>query len=117
MSNHRHGNGYLSGFTMGALIGAAAVFFLGTKEGKRFAKTMGKKGGRTLKDLEKLVAEIEKKGEVFAKKSKVVTKKLERQAKSTQKEVTKVAKKKLSHIKKLQNKGRLAAARYFKKNS
>jgi len=118
MSDRRHhGGGYMSGFMMGAIMGAAAVFLLGTKEGKRMAKVMHKKGGKTFKDLEKLVDDIEDKGEKFAQEAKVVTKKLEKQAKSKQKEVTTKAKKKLTHIKKLQVKGRAAASRYFKKDS
>jgi len=71
-----HGGGYMSGLMMGAIMGAAAVFFLGTKEGKRMAKVMHKKGGKTLKDLEKLVDDIEVKGEKFAQEAKVVTKKI-----------------------------------------
>jgi len=114
--DRRGGGGYTSGFVMGALMGAAAVFFFGTKEGKRMARVLGKKGGKTFKDLEKLVDEIEKRGEKFAQEAKVVTKKLEKQARSGKKAATKSAKKKLSHIKKLQEKGRAAAARYFKKD-
>lgn len=113
--DQRHGNGYMGGFVMGAFIGAAAVFFLGTKKGKRLAKVMHKQGGKTLKDLESLVTEIEVKGEKFAQDAQVITKKLEKRAKSTQKEVTKTAKKQLGHIKQLQEKGRAAATRYFKK--
>ncbi len=111
----RHGSGYMSGFVMGALVGSAAVFFFGTKKGKKTAKLMSQTGSKTLKDLEKLAHEIEEKGETFAKKAKVVTKKLEKQTKSNKKKVTVTAKKKLTHIKKLQNRGRAAAARYFQK--
>lgn len=113
--NRQHGGGYMSGFMMGAMIGAAAVFFLGTKKGKHVAKVIRKKGNKSFKDLEELLQEIEDKGEVFAKKAKVVTQKLEKQAQSTSKDINKIAKKKLSHIKKLQEKGRAAAARYFHK--
>lgn len=115
-SKPRHRRGYMSGFFAGAFLGAAAVFFLGTKKGKRLAKTMRKEGGKTFKDLESLLGEIEVKSEKFAQGAKVVTKKLEKQAQSTKKEVTKTAQKKLTHIKKLQDKGRAAASRYFEKN-
>lgn len=105
----------MSGFVMGALVGAAFVFFSGTKRGKRMAKVMRQKGGQTLKDLEGLVKEIEEKGSTFTQKAKVATTELKKQAKSKQKQVATVAKKQLTHIKKLQQKGRAAAARYFKK--
>jgi len=107
-------SGHSGGFLTGALLGAAAVFFFGTKKGKKMAKTMHKQGTKSFKELEGLLAEIETKGQEFAKQAKVTTKSLEKKAKSTKKVVNKEAKKKLTHIKKLQQKGRSAAARYFK---
>lgn len=112
----KSGGGYFSGFMMGALIGAAAVFFFGTKKGKKVAKLMQSEGISGLKDLKKLAAEIETKGETFAEEAKKVTQELEKKAKSGKKELTSQAKKQLSYIKKLQAKGRAAAAHYFQKN-
>lgn len=110
----KSGGGYFSGFMMGALIGAAAVFFFGTKKGKRVATLMQQEGVGGLKDLKKLAAEIEVKGETFAKEAQKVTKELEKKAQSGKKELTSKARKQLSYIKKLQAKGRAAAAHYFK---
>lgn len=81
-------SGYTSGFMVGAALGAAAMFFLGTKKGKRLAKQMHQHGGKTVKDLEGIVKHIESKSEAAA-----------------------------SHIQKLQEKGRLAAERYFQPDS
>lgn len=102
------------GFLTGALLGAAAVFFFGTKKGKKMAQKMHRQGSKSLKELEKMLSDIEIKGKEFAQEAKVVTQQLEAKAKSTKKVFNEQAKKKLTHIKKLQQKGRDAAARYFK---
>ncbi len=105
--------GYMSGFAIGAALGAAAMFFLGTKKGRKLAKTMQQKSGKTVKELEGIVKDIETKSETFAQKAQVVAKKLGTQTKSAQKTVTKVAKEQLDHIQTLQAKGRAAAEKYF----
>ena len=87
--------GYLSGFAIGAAFGAAAMFFLGTKKGRKLAKQMHKQGSATTKDLKTIVKDIETK------------------AAKAKEEVTEVAKEKLNHIQKLQAKGRAAAEKYF----
>lgn len=76
--------GYMSGFAIGAALGAAAMFFLGTKKGRRLAKQLHQKSGRTVKDLEGVVKDIKTKSEIAA-----------------------------SHIQKLQARGRATAAKYF----
>ena len=40
----RSGGNFSSGFLIGALVGAAVVFFLGTKKGKRILKVISEKG-------------------------------------------------------------------------
>jgi len=40
----KEGNGFASGFVTGAAIGAGAVFFLGTKTGKRLLKIITEEG-------------------------------------------------------------------------
>lgn len=105
--------GYLSGLVMGAMLGAAAVFFLGTKKGRKLAQVMQEKGTQGLEDLEGIAAEIEQKGSQFAHKAIKATHDLEVKAKTTKKAVAKVAKRELTHLQKLQARGRAAADRYF----
>lgn len=76
--------GYMSGFAIGAALGAAAMFFLGTKKGRRLAKQLHHQGDKTVKDLEGVVKDIKTKSEVA-----------------------------VSHIQRLQAKGRATAAKYF----
>lgn len=87
--------GYMSGFAIGAALGAAAMFFLGTKKGRKLAKQLQQQSGNTAKDLKHIVKDIETK------------------AAKAKKEVTSVAKEQLDHIQTLQAKGRAAAEKYF----
>ena len=87
--------GYMSGFAIGAALGAAAMFFLGTKKGRKLAKQIHKHGNATTKDLKTIVKDIETKAAI------------------AKKEVNKVAKEQLNHIQTLQAKGRQAAEKYF----
>lgn len=89
--NDKKAPGYMSGFAIGAALGAAAMFFLGTKKGRKLAKHLNKQGGRTVKDLEGIVKDIETKAS----------------------DVRGIAKEQLSHIQRLQAKGRATAAKYF----
>jgi gas vesicle protein len=41
---NKSGSNFFSGFLVGALVGAAIVFFLGTKKGKRILKIISEKG-------------------------------------------------------------------------
>ena len=43
-NNKNSGNNFFSGFLLGVLVGAAVVFLLGTKKGKRLLKTISEEG-------------------------------------------------------------------------
>lgn len=54
MSNEEHHHGdfrFLLGFFIGGLIGAVVIFLLGTKEGKKTAKSLEEKGKDLLDSL------------------------------------------------------------------
>jgi len=54
-NGNRSGNNFFSGFLLGALIGAAVVFLLGTKKGKKILKAISEEGeGKILNILNKL---------------------------------------------------------------
>ena len=74
----------MGGFAIGAALGAAAMFFLGTKKGRRIAKKFHQQGDQTVKDLERVVKNVKTKSEIAA-----------------------------THIQRLQAKGRQAAEKYF----
>jgi len=44
MNNNRTGDTFFSGFLLGAFIGAAVVFLLGTKKGKKLLKVISEEG-------------------------------------------------------------------------
>ena len=73
-TNKSSGN-FFSGFLLGALIGAAVVFFLGTKKGKRILKTISEEGLDNISNiLEKAEKEVNL-DEVYEKEENVVPKK------------------------------------------
>lgn len=51
------GNNFFSGFLLGALIGAAAVFLFGTKKGKRILKAISEEGSG---NISRIVSKLEK---------------------------------------------------------
>jgi len=52
MDNNNQNNGkFFSGFLIGFIVGAAVVFFLGTKKGKRLLKTISEKGINNISNL------------------------------------------------------------------
>ncbi|MDO8659595.1 MAG: hypothetical protein Q7K54_03250 [Candidatus Parcubacteria bacterium] len=58
MENNNHsGNNFLNGFLLGALFGAAVVFFLGTKKGKKLLKAISEEGAENISNVLKKVDE------------------------------------------------------------
>lgn len=55
--HHDHGGGFMNGFLLGAIIGAAVVFFLFTEKGKKLLKTITEEGIEGFADLQDLVEE------------------------------------------------------------
>lgn len=50
-NSNKSGNNFLSGFLLGALIGGAIVFLLGTKKGKRILKTISEEGAENISSI------------------------------------------------------------------
>ncbi|MDP3987583.1 MAG: YtxH domain-containing protein [Candidatus Levybacteria bacterium] len=63
MNNSSHGHGFMNGFLLGAILGGAAVFLLGTKKGKNILKLISEEsfelselfGGDTEMEEEEIV--------------------------------------------------------------
>lgn len=72
MNNNNGNNGFFSGFLLGAVIGGAAVFFLGTKKGKQLLKTVSEEGLDGISDLVEIMEE-EVEGEEELSASKVTS--------------------------------------------
>lgn len=51
MNNDHHNGHFFDGFLLGIVVGAAAVFLLGTKTGKNLLKILSEQGVDGLKDL------------------------------------------------------------------
>jgi hypothetical protein len=54
---NKSGGNFLSAFIIGALVGAAVVFFLGTKRGKKILKVISEKGMDNVSDILKKAEE------------------------------------------------------------
>ena len=117
MRDRDHNGGFFQGLIMGALMGAVAYYFLTqTKEGEKVKKRLKEKSEEALDNLAELVEDFEEKGEEFQARAKEIQAKLEKRAKSVEGGVAEEAQEKLSHIEKLQKRGRLASRKFFTKN-
>lgn len=114
--NEKNGSGFVIGFVLGAMAGAVLLFLFGTEKGKKLKEELQKKGKFSFKNLKELLEEFEERGTEFKKKAGEMTKKLEKKVESQAPEVKKAAEKGLTHIKKLQERGRKIAGRFFKRN-
>lgn len=56
MNNNNNGNGFASGFLIGVIVGAALVFLLATKKGKKLLSAISEEG---LDNIADLVDEVE----------------------------------------------------------
>lgn len=59
--NRPTNNSFMSGFLLGTLVGALAVFLLGTKSGKRILKRITEKGEKSFTEF---LDKLEKKGDL-----------------------------------------------------
>lgn len=114
--NERSGSGFVIGFVLGAMAGAVLFFLFGTEKGKKLKEELQKKGKFSFKNLSDLLEDFEEKGVEFKKKAGEITKQLEKKVESKAPEIKKAAEKELTHIKKLQERGRKIAGRFFKRN-
>lgn len=65
-NNNRSGNNFFSGFILGALVGAAVVFLLGTKTGKKILKAISEEGSENIANLlNKINKSVDLQDEVF----------------------------------------------------
>lgn len=61
-TNH-HGPGFMNGFFLGIIVGAAIVFLIGTKKGKKILKMLTESGIEGVSDLEEMLSENEESGD------------------------------------------------------
>ena len=74
-NNNNSGNNFFSGFLLGALIGAAVVFLLGTKKGKRIWKAISEEGIDNISNiLDEANNSQDSQDEALEEKEKVVPK-------------------------------------------
>lgn len=104
--NGHHGENFLTGLVLGAILGAGFFYFLtSTEEGKKVKKRLAEKSEDVLDSLADLIGEIEEKGEEFKKKAQGIQVELEEKA----------ALPALSQIEKLRERGR-RAVKFFTRN-
>ena len=105
---------FLAGFFIGGLVGAAIIFFMGTKEGKKAKILLERKGKDILDDLEGEIEDLEQKGKELAKRGEVVKEQVIEKLEDTSDEFTESATKKLdsalAHIEEIQEHGRETTA-------
>ncbi|OGH17573.1 MAG: hypothetical protein A3C22_01750 [Candidatus Levybacteria bacterium RIFCSPHIGHO2_02_FULL_37_10] len=51
MNEKENNNNFFSGFVLGALVGAAVVFLIGTKKGKRLLKAISEEGAENISNI------------------------------------------------------------------
>lgn len=61
--NYHDERGFWPGFFLGGLLGAALIFLLGTKEGKKIAQDLQEKGEELAADLEGKIEDVQKNAE------------------------------------------------------
>ncbi len=104
------GQGFSSGLMWGIMLGAAGMFLFGTKKGRKIKKVLTEEGGKLLDELEEAYEETET-GKKIKKKVIKTKKKIDAKTQDAKK-----AAKDLTHITKLQKRGRSAAQRFFKRS-
>jgi gas vesicle protein len=118
-NSQRNQPNFLNGFFWGTLVGGISIFLFGTESGKRLKKFLNEHGEQILDELEKTYGKVNKQQNILKKltvakpirkSSKTDTKKPEKQESTKLLESTKQD---LSHIQKLQERGRTAAQRFF----
>ena len=107
--NEHHDTKFWIGFFIGGLVGAAIIFLLGTKEGKKIEKLIEKKGKLALDDLEEKVDELKEKGEELIKKGEVIKEQVMEQMVDKKEDLTVEATKRLdsalANVEEIQEKG------------
>lgn len=116
--NNHHDYKFMIGFFIGGLLGAALMFLMGTKEGKKVEKLLEKKGKETLDEIEEKVDELKEKGEDLVKKGEAIKEQVMEQIEEKKEDLTEEASKRLesalASVVEVQEKG-LTAATTLKK--
>jgi len=108
-SGDRNDMKFFMGLIVGGLVGAGAVFLLGTKEGKKVQKMIREKGEDLVEDVGDQIAEFEKKGKELAKQGEALKEQFVEQIEEKKEDLTVEATKKLdealANIEDIQEKG------------
>ena len=120
MSDHKNGDArFLFGFFLGGIIGAIIIFFLGTKDGKKTAELLEKKGKDFVDDLQDRLDDLETKGKELVKDGEALREKVVEQMEVKKEVVSEEAVVKidsaLAHIEALQEHGRETTANLRKR--
>ncbi len=102
-------HGFSSGFMWGVMLGVAGMFLFGTKKGRKIKRVLTEEGEKLIDELEEAYEETDS-AEKLNKKIDKAKKKLKSKTQQA-----KEAAKDLTHISKLQQRGR-KAARFFKRS-
>lgn len=94
-NNNHHDFKFMIGFFIGGLLGAAIMFLIGTKEGKKVEKILEKKGKEALDDIEDKVDELKEKGEELVKKGEAIKDQVMEQIEEKKEDLTEEASKRL----------------------
>ena len=73
-TSNRTSNNFFSGFLIGALFGAAVVFFLGTKKGKELLKIISEKGMDNVSHLLEEAGKATDLDEAYSEEEEIVPK-------------------------------------------
>ena len=112
------------GFILGGLFGAATIFLLGTKEGKKLAKKLLEKTEVFEEELEEKISKLEDSGQDFLKEAQAVKDRIVNDIDKEKKQISTVLASKMNQtlgkIEDIQKKGveltKEVRHRYFKKN-
>ena len=110
--NNDRGNSdgkFIFGLFLGGLLGALTVFFVGTPEGKKAGKAIGKKGKELLGDLEDRVDDLQERGRQLLEQGEVLKEELREKLEEKKEELSAEAVEKidraLENFESIQHKG------------
>lgn len=73
-NNNKSGNSFFNGFLLGILVGAAAVFLLGTEKGKRLLKAISEEDIGNISNILKEAEDVTKPDEVHKTSQRITPK-------------------------------------------
>lgn len=76
-NNNNSGNNFFSGFLIGALVGAAVVFLLGTKKGKKLLKAISEGGQDNISNILEEASKTEDSDETYEEETEDIVPKRE----------------------------------------